>query len=116
MGALVKCLKKRYLGGSVALRGNERAAVLLFPGPHRFVQHENRNRRGGFAVGRDIENEFGTLFPFARKGSLSFVIVLVNVTALGIISLLPADSGRARQRHGFLLEDSFEQWQLPGPL
>src|SRR5437016_457932 len=76
MGALVKSLKKRHFGSSVTLGRDQRTAVLVLPGAHRLVQHEDRNRSGGFAVGRHVENEFGAGFAFAREGALAFVIVL----------------------------------------
>src|SRR5262245_8392224 len=55
--AFVESLEERDFGGGISLRRYQLAAVLLFPGTHGLVEHEDRHRSGSLAVGRDVENE-----------------------------------------------------------
>src|ERR1051325_2481045 len=71
MGTLVERLKQGHLGGGVEFGGGQRPAVLLLPAAHGFIVHEYRNRSGGLAVGRDVEDEFGARFALAPVGTVA---------------------------------------------
>src|SRR5689334_6050152 len=109
--AFVEGLEESHLGDGVALGRGEAALVVLLPGLDGGVAEENAGLVPRLPVRGDAEDEVHARVAGGTEVAMALVKVLIDISALGGVSLHAADRRNTGQ-YGLLLREKIPKHRV----